>query len=831
MERVAFSSSKLVTIAAGLLCAGGLMSYFRADENAKPLALNIALTCGAIATTTQLLTTNHEQLANEQLGELVEKLSKPLKQLEADSKQKDSVIAEIRRIHRENEVQLEKASTELGVAKDAIALLKIQIASKTKELEAKLSERDTRVDDFLTKFKHQLAEDLSDRVHRVYNKLAETVKSKIGSDDYQTIHGQLQNFSDSLDNLYQSHCDLLLEIPDLEGDDIITLSINIYSQICDEISALRVRFRNLLNIHERMELNNAFEILGNISRTHTPITKAQQLINQYSDYQRQQLENIYGKSLENDQSLEELKNQVQDLLNQIESKNLLIAELKKPLRWTPATRDDLRVGNVIITYFESLGIILDRASSDYQKWDAILSFHIDRNSRVILPKELNEHSEKLQQLTHTLAPINFKWDSETGMITAYLLLSKKPQKTVDDEVINDVLQFIQPPESLIEFVKNAYHVGMWAETGGGKSTAISNVIGGMIEELGGVPTIRTTIPKLDADTAKIFPHVDWLGVPNSIFGLLEAALEIQYRIHINEQAFLKGEEIGEFDPILFFIDEINLIFTRWKSINEADLEDVLERFADTLSGEKLEYFNQFMRIELGNYKQQFAKKLLLFIWQTGRSLRVKSLIAGQNLQPGSFGMMVNDLANCAYISFGDSIRSCQKYKVRDIDADLVSKNSNLLQKALKTNPQLKYTALYCPTQGEAFFGTLPPPNHYQWDKDLVRPEMSKTVQNPVQNASNGAFNWTEDSKAVQLRPTLDTPQGKGLDVFKDASNLPKKFQNLSFEAYVQLWTQLPKKPDGSVHKTLAYEKVFGVSRSSDRKVVSDLIDWLERNLS
>ncbi|MFB2772559.1 hypothetical protein ACE1AT_25245 [Pelatocladus sp. BLCC-F211] len=115
--------------------------------------------------------------------------------------------------------------------------------------------------------------------------------------------------------------------------------------------------------------------------------------------------------------------------------------------------------------------------------------------------------------------------------------------------------------------------------------------------------------------------------------------------------------------------------------------------------------------------------------------------------------------------------------------------------------------------------------------ELVRTKMSKTVQNVVQNASNGASNWTESSKVVQLRPTLDTSQGKGLDVFKDASNLPKKFQNLSFEAYVQLWAQLPKKPDGSVHKTLAYEKVFGVSRSGDRKVVSDFIDWLERNFS
>ncbi len=824
MNNINFANSKLITVASGLICSVALISYFRADSSAKELVLNVGLSSGAIAATVHLLTKHHSECGNQQLKEIVEKITKPLQQLESENKQKDSTLVELRQLYGERTNELEKIRSELQSTREVIRVLKIQFASKTEELDAKLKAEDTRVQEFLSKFKQQLTEDISSRIHRVYNQLAESVKSKIGSDDYLSIHAQLQKFSTKLDDLYAQHSDLLLEIADLEGDDIITLSINIYSQICDEISALRVRWRNLLNIHERRDMNDAYEILGNVSKTHTPIVKAQELIREQASYQRQQLEAIYGKSKENDQSLEELKNQVQDLLNQIEAKNLLIAELKKPLKWTSATRDDLRVGNVIISYFESLGIVLDRASSDYQKWDAVLSFHIDRNSRVILPKELNEHSEKLQQLSHTLAPITFKWDAEAGLVKAYLLLSKKPQKTLEEEVMSDVLKFIKPAEALIEFVKNAYHVGMWAETGGGKSTAISNVIGGMIQELGGRPTIRTTIPKIDVDTAKIFPHVNWLGVPNSIFGLLEAALLIQYRIHVNEQAFLKGEEIKDFDPILFFIDEINLIFTRWKSINEADLENVLDRFADTLSGERLEYFNQFMRIELGNYKQQFAKKLLLFIWQTGRSLRVKSLIAGQNLQPGSFGMMVNDLANCAYISFGDSIRSCQKYKVRDIDADLISKNSNLLQKALKTNPQLKYTALYCPTQGEAFFGTLPPPNHYEWDKELVCPKMSNLVSNGASKLDNVQF-------GVQSRPSLDTAQGKGLDVFKEASKLPKKFQNLSYEAYVQLWQQLPKKTDSSVHKMLAYEQVFGVSRSSDRKVVSDFIDWLEGNFS
>ncbi|MCP6762000.1 MAG: hypothetical protein NHB32_25360 [Fischerella sp. CENA71] len=88
----------------------------------------------------------------------------------------------------------------------AFALLKIQIASKTKELESRLGERDTRVDDFLTRFKQQLTEDISSRIHRVYNQLSESVENKIGSDDYQSIHFNGYVFLDhiSWDNFNES---------------------------------------------------------------------------------------------------------------------------------------------------------------------------------------------------------------------------------------------------------------------------------------------------------------------------------------------------------------------------------------------------------------------------------------------------------------------------------------------------------------------------------------------------------------------------------------------------------------------------------------------------
>jgi chromosome segregation ATPase len=43
-----------------------------------------------------------------------------------------------------------------------------------------------------------------------------------------------------------------------------------------------------------------------------------------------------------------------------------VHHLSKPLEWRPATRADMKVANIFIRYFEQLGVILDRAGTDYK---------------------------------------------------------------------------------------------------------------------------------------------------------------------------------------------------------------------------------------------------------------------------------------------------------------------------------------------------------------------------------------------------------------------------------------------------------------------------------
>ena len=86
------------------------------------------------------------------------------------------------------------------------------------------------------------------------------------------------------------------------------------------------------------------------------------------------------------------------------------------------------MGNQIIEYFWLHGILLDRAGSEYCKHEATLYFHSDRNPRLILTSELNEHAEKLTQITrcHNEKPPEFKYDPESGLVSIWLQLSQKP---------------------------------------------------------------------------------------------------------------------------------------------------------------------------------------------------------------------------------------------------------------------------------------------------------------------------------------------------------------------------------------------------------------------
>ncbi|MGI8500687.1 MAG: hypothetical protein ACR2LR_06050 [Hassallia sp.] len=829
------SASRGLTVVASLLCLGGVMSFVKSKQ---PLAINIIIASASVVISSEFVSrTNHNQ-ANNQLAEIVAKHNKDWQTLNIEYQQQTRILKETQTLRDELQQSFSKASDEVILKSQTIQALQANVnrlvaefESKTEELDLKLQSEDMRYQELITAFKSLVVEHLSERIYSFFNSLNESVEKKLESEDYQAIHENLRPFKDKLQHHYDTHCELLNNIRDIDGElaDIVTDVLNVYSRIVDEQTALKVRFKNLLNLDERRSLEDAYTFLADIDKTHTPIAKAKDLLGEYRDFNKNQLNNLGDKLEDNVNSLEEMRSQVFDLIAQIEQISLekltlkqQLDEAKKPQQFYGGSTIAV-AGNKISQYYYKKGYKLDCITWEETTTGYFITYGI-RDNPALTEKELFADNSREQLAAYsnalhgTLPTLIFNYQNCTLILTVQLRSTPKKVVTPQEQV-EEIRAQLRPSESLIDFVNQAYHVGMWGETGKGKTTAISNTIGGMIQGLG-APIIRTTIPKIDADSAKLFPTCDWLGVPNSIFGMLEAALEIQYRIWVNEQAYLKGEEVKDFEPILFFIDEINLIFSRWKKVVDADMDDVLERFAATLSGERLNYFTNYMQLELRNYKNEFAKRLLMFIWQTGRSLRVKSLIAGQNLQPGALGLMVNDLANCAYIAFGDSKDKCTEYKVKSSDLGSIKEQLNLVEKAANTDSNLQFTGLFCPSVGSAFLSVLPTPNTYIWDKSLLSPKSPKSVDKASDYSDTGL-------ETVRDSLTLDSNNSNGFQAFSQMDKLSKPYQNLGYEGLVQLWSKLPKKVDGSIHKTQAYEKMFKVSNSTHRKIYSDFIDYLE----
>ena len=670
-------------------------------------------------------------------------------------------------------------------------------------------------------------------------------------------HSDYQEYFQSILDEFETYkIKFLKKIEEYEAvdtfDDLLDIGLELQEMIIDKSFELRSKAQQIL-----------IKDFGAILDDSVPVDELEEIINTLTGQAKEKIE-LVESNLEadkraiasewvvsNEQIVQNYQTNYTDVLNSAkEAVNRLdvleaeLAELRKPLQLYGDSTYARAANSVSGWYYSKYQYLLDAITWEETETGFKILFSIRRNPGLTEQEIYADNSrEQLAAFTNALHPTlpEFEFNRQNSTATLTVQLRRKVKKVVTpEEFTQNLRDALQPPEALIKFVGDAYHVGLWAETGSGKTTAMSNIIGGMFQELGGAPEIRTTIPKIDDEVSEIFPTVDWLGVPNSIFGMLEAALEIQYRIHKNEEAYLKKQKMPSFSAIIFFIDEINLIFSRWKRINEADMENVLSRFKETISGERLEYFEQFMQIELMNYKNEFAKRLLLFIWQTGRSLKVKSLIAGQNLMPGNFGIMKNDLANCSYLALGDAIDTCKNYKVKSSYLDEITSQKEQIDEGRLTDPSLKFTGLYCPSLGKPFFGIMPAPNSYKWNvqegtnnSNLSNQEKYSSInEKGVQqglSAMSGTMYKTSDNVDIVQK---DCPQENTGEVLSDrvlevCTKLSEPFKNLQYEGMASLYAKLPKKADGSVRKTLAYSQVFKVKRRDEQKIYSEFIDLLE----
>jgi hypothetical protein len=486
------SSSRGLTVVASLLCLGGVLSFAKSKQ---PLAMNIILASASVAISSELVSRNNYKKANDQLTDIVANHIKEWQVLNNKFEQQSKVLTETQALRDELQQTFSKASDEIILKNQIIQNLQTKVSQlvtsfevKTQELEDKLQCEDMRYQELIDVFKGLIFEHLNERIYKFFNSLDDSINKKLESEEYQAIHANLIPFKDKLQIHYDTHCELLKNIPEIEGnlDDIVTDILNIYTRIVDEQTALKTRFRNLLNLDERRSLEDAYNTLADMSKTHTPITKAKDLLGEYNVFQKNQLNNLGDKLEDNVNSLSEMRGQVFDLIAQIESlaleksdMNQQIIELKKPQQFYGST-NCAKAGNKISEYFYKLGIKLDCLD-----WEETLSGYFIvygiRENPALTDKEIfsDNRREQLAAFTNslhgTLPNVEFNYQKCTLKLTVQLRSLPKEEKL--DELSDKAIERLARSwDTWKKHAKKWNRIRITGGSGAGKSPLTERIV-------------------------------------------------------------------------------------------------------------------------------------------------------------------------------------------------------------------------------------------------------------------------------------------------------------------------------------------------------------------
>lgn len=501
MKQIRTKNTTLILSLAGVILSGvSIFSFINAkDANAKSLSVNLGLLSAGLSAgsfgASYLMAMN------------VERDSKKLIETsETEIKRARLSVTQVQTELKVSRQELEKANNEtlrlaqLITEKETLItelqskfeVFSLKHQARMKELDEKLAiEVDVKGDLYRTITK-TFSEDVRYRIDDKYETLARSVEHKLNSERYSDIHGILQEFKVQYLQKLSEHTELLNELVRLEHTDtFITDMSDIYFQISDEIAALKVRYRNLMNTRERLtleEYEKELEVRRN-PKEYVAASKVKTGLDMYQSGFQSDLQQIQEVAKNNCASLSDLRNEVSDLIDQIDQKNLEIANLKNeinksriPLKWSLAQSNELKIGNLIIDYFwnEGHGLYLDRSFHETDNYTCNLYFQIDRNPRQVVEKELNEHSEALQQYCKTIKPIEFSYSGSKGLMVAKVVLREKPKFETTKDEISRVCKPHQHFKALVSVYER------WRVTGGsqaGKSPTAQMIADSITESI------------------------------------------------------------------------------------------------------------------------------------------------------------------------------------------------------------------------------------------------------------------------------------------------------------------------------------------------------------
>ncbi len=475
---------------------------------------------------------------------------------------KDDEIAILRadgnnRFHRINELsqELKQSTEQTAKLRGCIEDLTLQIQSKENIIEQVTCELDrliilarTAVEESLDEWEARLNSLVTTKKEQ-YPKLAERLNELLdeGQDrlaDYALRLAQTPSKWDSLGDLLSLYYCLNDDLANVK-----TKAINAIAKLSQQEKELELQ-----EVEEVLEEWQAADLIPK-QRVLELVQKYEARLQEYQLEVNQRFEGVMSAAQQYEEGLSgdeefflRLKMQIQRLEGEIQELQGKVTHLSKPLEWRPATRTDMKVANIFIRYFEALGVILDRSHSDYETHQATLWFFVDRNSRLVLVGELNEHSDKLQALAHTLNSPKFQLDPESGLIKVMVQLSKKPKAD-----IKDIDRLWVPASQFEKTVKGWSRVRLTGGSESGKSPTAENLAVAILKHRPGVPKLYN--PQHDSVKNHWSIPVEGTSHSDSEKGIASLAKQVDARA--------SGEESKEVFELSIF-DEIDSTMSHTK---------------------------------------------------------------------------------------------------------------------------------------------------------------------------------------------------------------------------------------------------------------------------
>jgi hypothetical protein len=382
-----------------------------------------------------------------QLTDTVQNLKGTIQSLQNETARFPKLAEKIELLTRQNESKdniIEKVTGELD---RCIELARVAVEESLSEWEIKLSSLvDTKKDQY-PKLEERL------------NTLLDEGKGKLA--DYALKLAQTPSKWDCLGDLLSLYYCL--------NDDLANIKTRIIQAIA-----------KLTNQATQVELQEVSEILEEWQTANlVPRDKLEHIIRNYeaalnefrADFSNR-FETTHKFALALEGQTQEDDKFVQGILARMQELEAKIYQLSRPLKYLGAIRSDMKIANIVIEYFERLGLVLDRAGTDYRGHEATLEFNSDRTGRLILPKDLNEHSDALQKLTHTLNKPEFKLDPETGLLTLLVRWASKPSVDNTDLAKRLLTPLDDVVKKLIEGLSHKPTIRVMGATGEGKGVMV-----------------------------------------------------------------------------------------------------------------------------------------------------------------------------------------------------------------------------------------------------------------------------------------------------------------------------------------------------------------------